>query len=307
MTVKEIARHDVSEWSINQALKDIDRRTSSRWHTMRYDCYSDAELQAMRDDLLDHLAARTVTDPQLGTASSWIVLRTAAECARGFLDLGCYPTGDHEIVFPLIDEKISSDDLALGDVVEHGATARDWLDAFALGVISGTVWERDRVIGLQLRDQASTIHDGLPYSKLKSTSDPAELAEMDALACYLTKASGHLPRDWPSVSLCMPEVDERLDAALRLDALGALTPDQQLLRVLLEDNQAAFEQALEHRLVQHRESAPPDAAPRSLLPQKTIALTALAVQVHAWDVRVQSAYLPQGLLSAPEDAPSVSR
>jgi hypothetical protein len=92
----------------------------------------------------------------------------------------------------------------------------------------------------------------------------------------------------------------------QLDTFDELTPDQQLLRVLLEDDQAAFEQALAHRLVQHRESTPSGAAPRSLLPHKTIALAALAVQVHGWDLRVQSAYLPQALLRAPEGAPSVS-
>ncbi|GAA2415960.1 immunity 49 family protein [Streptomyces coeruleofuscus] len=300
MKIKDVARHDVSRQRIDQALEDIERRTRRRWHTMRYDCYSDGELQAMRDDLLDHLAARTLTDPQLGTAPSRIVLRTAAECALGFLDLGCYPNGDQKILFPLIDESISSEETDFEAVVEHASTARDWLDTFALGVISGMVRERDRVIGLLLRDHASAIHEGVPYSKLESKSDPGELAEMDTLACYLTKARGHLPRDWPSVTLCMPEVDERLDGALRLNALGDLTPDQQLLRVLLEDDQSAFEQALSHRLVQHRESAPPDAAPRSLLPQKTIALAALAVQVHGWALRVRSAYLPQALLSAPE-------
>ncbi|WP_197973269.1 immunity 49 family protein [Streptomyces gossypiisoli] len=306
MTIKDIARHDVSEQRIEQALEGIERRVHRRWHTMQYDCYSDEELQAMRDDLLDHVAARTVTDPQLSTAPSRVVLRTAAECSLGFLDLGCHPNGDQEIFFPLIDESISSEGKDLGAAVEHASTARDWLDAFALCVISGMVWERDRVIGLLLRGHASTIHDGVPYSQLESKSDPAELVEMDTLACYLTKARGHLPRDWPSVTLCMPEVDERLDAALSLDALGALTPDQQLLRVLLEDDQPKFEQAMAHRLVQHRESAPSDAAPRSLLPQRTIVLAALAVQVHGWNLRVRSAYLPQALLNAPEGAPSVS-
>ncbi|WP_434587382.1 immunity 49 family protein [Streptomyces sp. A5-4] len=307
MTIKVVIRHDVSERCIEQALTDVQRRTRRRWHTLQYDCYSDAELQAMRDDLLDHVAACTVADPRLSTTSSRIVLRTATECALGFLDLGCYPEGDQEIVFPLVDERISSEDKDFGAVVEHASTARDWLDAFALCVISGMVWERDRVIGLLLRDHASTIGEGAPYSKLASESDPAELAEMYSLSCYLTKENGHLPRDWPSVTLCMPEVDERLDAALSLNALGALTPDQQLLRVLLEDDQAAFEQALTRRLVQHRESAPLDAAPRSLLPQKTIALAALAVQVHGWDLRVQSAYLPQDLLQAPEGTPPVSK
>ncbi|GGW35306.1 immunity 49 family protein [Streptomyces griseoloalbus] len=307
MTIRDVARHDVSGRSVEQALEDIERRTRHRWHTMQYDCYSDAELRALRDDLLDHLAARTMTEPRLDTAPSHMVLRTAAECALGYLDLGCYPNGDQEILFPLIGESISSEDKDFEAVVEHASTARDWLDAFALCVISGTVRERDRVIGLLLRDHASTIRDGVPYSKLTSISDPAELAEMDTLTCYLAKSGGHLPSQWPSTALCMPEVDERLDGALRLNGLGALTPDQQLLRVLLEDDQPAFEQALAHRLVQHRESAPPDAAPRSLLPQKAIALAALAVQVHGWDLRVHSAYLPQALLRAPEGMQSVSR
>ncbi|GGN64812.1 hypothetical protein GCM10011579_034680 [Streptomyces albiflavescens] len=305
MTIKDVARHDVSEQRIEQALEDIRWRARRRWHTMQYDCYSDEELTAMRDDLLDHVAASTVTDPQLSAVQSRIVLRTAAECSLGFLELGLYPNGDQEIFFPLIDESISSEDKDFEAVVEHASTAGDWLDAFALCVISGMIWERDRVIGLLLRDHAPAIDDGAPYSKLESKSDPAELVEMDTLACYLTKARGHLPRDWPSVTLCMPEVDERLDAALRFKALGSLTPDQQLLRVLLEDDQAAFERALAHRLVQHRESAPSDAAPCSLLPQKTIALAALAVQVHGWDLRVRSDYLPQALTSAPEGAPSV--
>ncbi|UKY55579.1 immunity 49 family protein [Streptomyces inhibens] len=304
--MKDVARHDVSEQRIEQALEDIWRRAHHRWHTMQYDCYSDEELQAMRDELLDHIAARTVAGPEPGTAPSRI-LRTAAECALGLLSLGCYPNGDQEISFTLIGEKLSSEDKDFEAVVENAATARTWLDAFALSVISGMVWERDLVVGLLLRgDFAPDIRGGVPHSKLESKSDPGELAEMDALCGYLTQAEGHLPRHWPSVTLCKPTADERAQATRQLDALDALTPDQRLLRVLLEDDQSAFEQALEHRLVQHRESAPSDAAPRSLLPHKTIALAALAVQVHGWDLRVQSAYLPLAMLSSPEDAPSVS-
>lgn len=307
MTIKDVARHDVSEQRIAQALDDIERRARHRWHTMQYDCYSDEELQAMRDDLLDHIAARTVAGPESGTAPSRIVLRTAAECALGLISLGCYPNGDQEICFTLVGEKISSEDTDFEAVVELAATARTWLDAFALSVISGMIWEKDLVIGLLLRgDYAPDIHNGLPHSKLQSTSDPGELAEMDALCGYLSQAEGHLPRHWPSVTLCKPTADERAEAQRQLDSLDAPTPDQRLLRVLLEDDQPAFEQALEHRLVQHRESAPSDPAPRSLLPHKTIALAALAAQVHRWDLHTRSAYLPQAMLSAPEGAPPIS-
>lgn len=307
MTITHVARHEISERSAEQALTDIERRAFGHWHTMQYDCYSDARLRAMRDDLLDHVAARSVSDPDLGTAPS-VVLDTAAECALGHLDLGCFPGGDQEIRFPLIGESISSEDTDFKAVVERGATAGDWLDAFALCLISGLVWERDRVIGLLLRDDhASAIRDGLPHSELRSVSDPGDMAEMETLACYLTRASGHLPLDRPAAVLCMPEVDERLDGALRLAELGTPTPDQRLLRVLLEDDQPAFERALADRLVRHRESTPADAPPRSLLPHRTVALAALAVQVHGWDLRVRSGYLPEALLGAPADAPAVIR
>ncbi|MFD5122635.1 immunity 49 family protein [Streptomyces sp. NPDC058385] len=307
MTIKNVARHDVSEPRIEQALENIRLRARSRWHTMQYDCYSDEELQGMRDELLDHTAARTVAEPEPGTTPSHIVLRTAAECALGLLSLGCYPNGDQEISFTLINEGLSSEDTDFEAVVEQAATARTWLDAFALSVISGMVWEQHLAIGLLLRgDYAPDIRNGVPHSKQESKSDPGELAEMDALCGYLTQAEGHLPRHWPSVTLCKPNAGARTDAKRQLETLDALTPDQRLLHVLLEDDQLTFEQALEHRLVQHRESALSDAAPRSLLPHKTIALAALAVQAHGWDLRVQSAYLPQTMLSAPQGTPSAS-
>lgn len=307
MTIKDVARHEVGGRSVERALADIESRTHGHWHTLRYDCYSAARLTAMRDDLLDHVAARSVSDPHLRTAPP-LVLGTAAECALGHLDVGCWPGGDQEIRFPLVGEIISSEETDFRAVVEHAATAGDWLDVFALSLISGLVWEPDRAVGLLLRgDHAPAIRDGLPHSKSNPVSDPGELVEMQTLACYLNRASGRPPRDSPAAALCMPEVDERLDGALALDALGEPTPDQRLLRVLLEDSRPAFERALADRLVQYRESTPADAPPRSLLPHRTIALAALAVQVHGWDLDVRSGYLPEALLGAPADAPAVVR
>ncbi|NUR68242.1 MAG: hypothetical protein HOQ47_21025, partial [Streptomyces sp.] len=124
---------------------------------------------------------------------------------------------------------------------------------------------------------------------------------MDALCLYLTEAAGHLPRDWPAVTLRKPEAGERAEAARRLDENGAaLSADQRLLRVLLDDDQDSFEEALAARLVAYRESAGADAdpAPRSLLPLGALALACLAVQVHQWELGVRSGYLPRGLLAA---------
>lgn len=304
--MQEVPCHNVSEQRIAQALKDIYGRTFGRWHSLRYGALSLKSLQETCDELLDHVAARALADPTLSTVPSRIVLRTAAECALGVLSLGAFPNGDFEVPFPLINETLSSEDCSLGDAVDDVPTTRTWLNAFAMCLVSGAVWERDRAIGLLLRKSyASAIRDGVPYSPLQSRSDPAGIAEMDALCGYLTQARGHLPRDWPSVTLCKPDVEERVEAARRLDALSALTPDQQLLRVLLEDDQPAFERALADGLVRHRESAAADAAPRSLLPVGTIALAALAVQVHGWELHIRSGYLPEGLLRAPEGAPQV--
>jgi len=157
------------------------------------------------------------------------------------------------------------------------------------------------VIGLLLRsDYAPAIRDGVPYSKLTSTSDPADLAAMEALCVYLTEARGHLPRDWPIVTLRKPDADERAEAARHLDVAGPLGEDHRLLRVLLDGDQHAFEQALVARLIEHQARVGSDPAPRTLLPVGALALACLAVQVHGWVLSVQSGYLPHGMLGSPE-------
>ncbi|MFI2764498.1 immunity 49 family protein [Streptomyces echinatus] len=296
----EMTRHEVGEQRMTEALDDIAGRARRRWHGMRYGDPSPRQLQQLGDELVDHVAARTVRAPALDEASR-VALETAAHCALGALSIGCFPNGDQEVVLPLVGERLSSEDIAFGDVVDHAPTARTWLDAFELCLVSGLVWDWQRVIGLLLRgDYAPAIRDGVPYSELTSASDPADLAAMDALCGYLTEAQGHLPRDWPTVPLCKPDADERADAARNLDAAGSPTPDQRLLRVLLDDDQAAFEQALTARLDEHRRNVGPDPAPGSLLPLGTLALAALAVQAHGWELGVRSGYLPDDLLGSPQ-------
>ncbi|WP_420710954.1 immunity 49 family protein [Streptomyces sp. NRRL S-118] len=282
-----------------KALDGITARTRNRWYGMRWDAPSQGRLREMCDELLDHVAARAKEDPALD-ASSRAALRTAAECSLGVLSIGCFPDGDQEIDLPLIEEKLSTDDVAFGEP-EFAPTAGTWAETFALCLVSGLVWEWQRVIGLLLRgDFAPAIRDGVPYSKLTSASDPAELAAMDALCGYLSEADGHLPRDWPTVTLRKPDADERAEAARKMDGAGHLSPDQRLLRVLLDDDQHAFEQALVTRLDQHRESVGADPAPRTLLPLGALGTAALAVQAHQWTLGVRSGYLPHGMLGSPE-------
>ncbi|WP_329332136.1 immunity 49 family protein (plasmid) [Streptomyces sp. NBC_01454] len=297
-----MTRHEVGEDRTGQALEDIDGRTFGRWHGLRYDSLSIKEIQAMGDELLDYVGALTLQDPALESVPGRLALRTAAECALGVLTLGTCPNGDFEVFFPLIGRELSSEDFAFGDAVDQAPTAGTWVDTFALSVITGLIWEQERMIGPLLKeDYAPMFHSGLPYSPLNSVSDPAELAEMDALGFYLhlveTSRSPWVAPGVPPVR--KPEAEERATAAARLDEAGTLTPDQRLLRVLLDDDQATFERALTRRLLEHRDRAGADPAPKTLLPVEAVALAALAVHAHGWELNVRSGYLPAGLLRAP--------
>ncbi|MET9711693.1 Imm49 family immunity protein [Nocardiopsis alba] len=63
-----------------------------------------------------------------------------------------------------------------------------------------------------------------------------------------------------------------------------------------------FERALVEHLTRHRELMETDenATAASLLPVGVIALAALAVQTHGWELNITSDYLLQVLLHAPE-------
>ncbi|NBE55519.1 immunity 49 family protein [Streptomyces boluensis] len=292
--------HEVSQDQLAKALDDIRGRAFSRWHTMEYDTFRLRMLEEMRDELLDHAAASLREGPLTGHTRE--VLHTAAECAHGLLSLGCFPEGDQLIPFPLVGEAISSETMDFRWVVNEAATARWWVDAYAVIVAAGFVWEWKKVIGPLLRgDYAPSIRKGVPHSDHTSVSDPADLAEMDALCSYLADDENPGPFG-PAAALCKPTSEELTEGARRLDAVeGELSADQHLLRVLLDDDQPAFERALVEHLEQHREqsAAMADAPPRSRLPVGAVALACLAVQSHGWKLNVTSGYLPPDLTSSP--------
>ncbi|MFE2465916.1 immunity 49 family protein [Streptomyces mirabilis] len=302
MGINDMPRHPVSQQRLEQALGDKADRVQRRFEDVYYHEYPLREmLSELGYELLDHVAARSVHDPDLQDERTRLALTTAAESLFGVLELGCCPGGDWEIPFPLTHTRFSSEEKDFDEMRDatDTVTARTWVEAFDICVASGLVRDWERVFGLLLRQEyAPMLHKNLPCAQRDSISDPADLAHMDALCGYLTPSPGHLPRDWPQVTLCKPSIDERLDAALALDAAGATSPDQRLLRILLRDDQAAFEYALHQRLVEYRVGVGEDPAPRSLMPLGAIALAALAVQVHGWNLRIKSGYLPASLLNA---------
>ncbi|MGA5821314.1 immunity 49 family protein [Kitasatospora sp. NPDC094028] len=306
----DVTRHDVEQDRIADALARTRARANAQWLTISCQELSVEPIRAMAAVLLDHLGALCATGGALDDPEAQELLRTASECATGVLHLGNFPRGDFSIPFPYLGRTLDSEEHQFGEVLDFGATAPTWVEAFALAVVSGHVHERRRMIGPLFKDDfAPSIHRGLPWSDLTTVSEPADLAEMDALGAYfaLVKTS-YSPWTAPAPDpLRKPPAEDRAAAVRALDAAGALSPDQRLLRVLLADDQAAFEQALAARLAEYRDSLPADAPPRSLLPLGTIALAALAVQAHGWELGVRSDYLPAVLLRAPVTAAGGAR
>ncbi|MER7766488.1 immunity 49 family protein [Kitasatospora sp. NPDC096140] len=301
----EVTCHTVVHQRIRDALGDIRGRVLGHWYDIE-DELTIGSVRSMGEELLDHLGALTLEDPTLAGADARAALRTAAECALGVLQLGCFPRGDFDVPFPYIGTTLDSEDIRFGATVDFAPTAATWVEAFAMCVISGLIRNRERMLGPLLTDDyAPAVRDGLPHSDLTSVSDPAALAEMEALRSYLfVVPTERSPWIAPGpVPLRKPDADGRAAAARALDAAGEAAPeglsqDQQLLRVLLDDDRAAFEEALTARLARHRNSTPSTAWPRTLLPVVPIALAALAVQAHGWELGITSGYLPTTLISA---------
>ncbi|WDN56072.1 immunity 49 family protein [Streptomyces clavuligerus] len=288
---------------MEQALADITGRAYRRWTAMASGTVSPAGLLELQDELLDHVAAAVATDPEYPDLDdlTQAALLTAAECSLGALSAGCFPEGDQSIRLPLLETSLTNDNS--GFRVTGAPCAAEWLDAFALCVVSGLVWDWQRVFGLMLRfDYAPAIRDGFPHSPHTAVSDPADLAAMDTLCLYLTPARSHLPSGWPTLTLRKPDPAERAAAARALDTTHPTDPDHRLLRVLLDDDREQFEDALATRLTEHRRHTETEtgtgASPRTLLPVRALALASLADQTHRWPLRIASGYLPAALIGS---------
>ncbi|GAA2807324.1 Imm49 family immunity protein [Streptomyces showdoensis] len=301
--MQDVTCHEIDAERIERAREGIRGRTAGHWHDMRYGSgVSLRGLAKARDELLDHVGASLAAGPEAAVPEPRQALRTAAECAIGALGLGCFPEGDWDVRFPLVDETLSSDEQLFDEGWDAGhevPTARTWTETFALCLLGGVLWTPRRVAGPLLHaDYAPAIRSGVPYSRFDSVSGPAELAEMDALCAYLS-ADG----SWGApVPLRLPDAEERAALARGLDGAGELDPDQALLRVLLDGDREAFDRALADRLDAYRASAEAagEQAPGSLLPVRTAALAALARQAHGWEPGVRSGYLPEAFLTEPD-------
>ncbi|MEV5827672.1 immunity 49 family protein [Spirillospora sp. NPDC052242] len=290
----EVARHHVGEERIAQALEDVHHQAIALHTRLLWDLSLD-NLRDACDRLLDHVAARSLAEPDLSSVEAHRALRTAAACVAGIMDLGLWPRGDFEVVFHLLPDLDPEEELNQNNIVFsiHDTRAvppvSTWIETFALCLI-GSEFQHPWRYHLVLKSAIS------PELREEHRDAAAALAEMDALCDYIIGTIPPIGRPEPKERVRKPDADERARAARRLDDAGPLTPDQRLLRVLLDDDRPAFERALADRLVEHRESVGADPAPRTLLPLTAFALAKLAVLAHGWHLDVRSGYLPEGLL-----------
>ncbi len=140
--MREVTCHEVDPRRLDEASEGIVGRTAGRWHRMRYDDPAPRRMRELAEELFDHVAARIAQGAALDDVAR-SALRTAAESRLGEMSVGCFPGGDQEILFPLIGESLSTEDISFGDVVassrEQAPSARTWLDLFAACLVSGLV------------------------------------------------------------------------------------------------------------------------------------------------------------------------
>ena len=226
MISTDMTRHHVDGQRVERALLDIEGRVFGSGTTSRYGGGLPLRqgLAGLQDELLDHVGAAGLTDPDLAGPEARAALLTAAECALASLGLGCFPDGDWDVPLSLADRTLSSADLCFDEAwVPEGlnTTAATWVRAFTLCVVSGLIRDRSLMIGPLLSDDyAPAIREGVPYSRRTSTSTPGDLAQMDALCDYLClEKTSRSPWIAPgAVPLHKPGPDKRARAAERLDA-----------------------------------------------------------------------------------------
>ncbi|PBC92552.1 hypothetical protein BX281_0224 [Streptomyces sp. Ag82_O1-15] len=90
MGINDVPRHPVSQQRLEQALGDKADRVQRRFEDVYYHEYPLREmLSELGYELLDHVAARSVHDPDLQDERTRLALTTAAESLFGVLELGC--------------------------------------------------------------------------------------------------------------------------------------------------------------------------------------------------------------------------
>ncbi|WP_030244759.1 Imm49 family immunity protein, partial [Streptomyces sp. NRRL S-350] len=136
-----IERHQVDGTRVAKALEDFGDRIGRQVHSYsRAGLMTTTEWQLIADSYLDHLGALSTTRPGLDTHEAKVLLKDATEAAVGAVSFAAYYPHDRFRVFldhPNFGMSYARDD-ALARDPRHLVTAREWLDAFCLAIVSDT-------------------------------------------------------------------------------------------------------------------------------------------------------------------------
>ncbi|MFG2292716.1 Imm49 family immunity protein [Streptomyces sp. NPDC048603] len=289
-----IERHRVGAAALSAAQRDFAGRLAGEVHRMRHDACPSYGWQMISDDLLDYVAARSVTDPGLGGKDIQVAVESATAAAVGSVALAA---GERLDVFiHYVGEGIRYTGGRVPDGTVEADRGRailpaEWLEVLWLAVVTA----RSDHYGELL------VHLAGPLRGNERQPGPALV---HALMAYVYGCQEN--RDAP----------DPVEAAGRLavidaivDGLGAgdtgLAERAALaaLRALAAEDEEGFGRALARQLEIHRGRfgdsavALPNPPPRTLLPLSAIALAAMAHRWLGWRIAVDSDYLPEALVT----------
>ncbi|MEU9046966.1 MULTISPECIES: immunity 49 family protein [unclassified Kitasatospora] len=137
-----IERHQVDGARVTKAREDFVNRIGRQVHSYsRAGLMTTTEWQLIADSFLDYLGALSTTRPDLDTPEAEAVLKDATEAAAGAVSFAAYYPHDGFHVFldyPNFGMRYDREDGQDRDP-RHRVTAREWLDAFCLAIVSDKV------------------------------------------------------------------------------------------------------------------------------------------------------------------------
>ncbi|MFD4907548.1 immunity 49 family protein [Kitasatospora purpeofusca] len=268
-----IERHQVDGARVAEAREDFVNRIGRQVHSYsRAGLMTTTEWQLISGSFLDYLGALSTTRPDLHSAEARAVLKDAAAAAAGAVSFAAYYPVDSFHVFLDYPNFGMSYDREHGQQrdPQHRVTAREWLDAFCLAIVS---------------DRVSIHGEAFGWARQLMPDGPATptLELVDGLLAHFFEAHVFEADGVPAAGTA--PVAEPQPGLRALRALGA-------------GDREVFDAALLALL----QDGPHGTGPASLLPLVPIALAALAYRTRGWAPAVDTDYLPHALVTGFETA-----
>ncbi|MEV6978056.1 Imm49 family immunity protein [Kitasatospora sp. NPDC093806] len=260
-----IERHQVDGERLAKAGAGFVDRIGRQVHSYsRAGLMATIEWQLIADSFLDYLGALSTTRPDLGSPEAKAIVKDATEAACGAVSFAAYYPRESFSVFldyPNFGMSYQREEGLERDSL-HQVSAREWLDAFCLAIVS------DRVS--PYGEAFCWARQLMPGGRVTPT-----LELVDGFVAYFFEEAGLPAGDHAAAPHGEPQ------------------PGLRALRALTDRDREAFDAALLALL----RDAPHGTGPAGLLPLLPIALAALAYRTHGWSPAVETDYLPHALVT----------